>query len=166
MQIETEIIEEIEEADKAVFKEHDEDMEEIETGEIEKEQVIGEFEWFQAENYQSLNELENKISEELEDNRIGQMVSLKTDIHTNDEANNLVDTNTVGLIRLFSNSLDTCLLITNLFSSAILMSLLHFPCLKRSNILDHSGSLNARWFLCNTTTNERLLITFFQDGHS
>jgi len=74
---------------------------EVEQEEIIEEETRSEFEWFQIGNTQPLTQIQHKSSKELEDNRIGQMVSLKADIHTNQHADGLVDHNdNLGLKRI------------------------------------------------------------------
>lgn len=62
----------------------EEPIEEMPEEEVEGEVAIGEFEWFQMGNTLSITQLQHKRSEELEDNRIGDGITLHPQIQTED----------------------------------------------------------------------------------
>ncbi len=64
----------------------------------EGQEPIVQGEWFQAGNTQEITRFETKLSEELEDNRIGAMGTFKERIHSEEDADSFVeDVNNLGL---------------------------------------------------------------------
>lgn len=76
-------------ADEEAFKETGEEAEE-ETILENNEAVSSEYEWFQVGNVLPLISIQSKQSNELEDNRIGQMASLKADINTDQDVDGFI----------------------------------------------------------------------------